>query len=546
MEPDRERCLRQAREAYAQSAWDDAFGLFSEADGVAGLEPDDMQSLAMSAALTARDDAMLAACERMHQMHLEAGRSEEAARAAFWVGFRLFSLGETGRAGAWIQRAQRLLAGLQRQCVVDGYLMLPEIYQRHMQGDFGSAAAQAEIAAAIGERFGDPDLAAFSRNLHGKALIHSGRVREGLVLLDEAMLAAANDELMPIFTGLVYCSTIAACCQIYAMDRAREWTEALAAWCEARPQLAIFNGICMVHRAEIMQINGEWPRAIAEARNAQRRLEAPADSKTAAAACYQEGEIQRLRGEFAAAEDSYRKASRLGQEPQPGLALLRLAQGRTEQAAAAIRQVTGATSNPLDLARLLPGFVEIMLAADAREEAAEGCRRLDAIANQFGTELLAAMAAHARGSLDLAAGDAQAALAPLRSAFSVWHKAGAPYICARIRVLIADACRVLGDDDGAALELDAARAVFEELGAAPDLSALPGNAKMRAGSSGGLTHREVEVLRLVADGKTNRVIARELQLSAKTVDRHLENIFNKLDVSSRAAATACAYRQRLL
>jgi len=543
----RDSLLDEARRAYDARAWVDAFGLLSRIDQAAPLAAADLERLAIAAAMAGRDDVMLAVMERLHQQSLDTGRTEEAARAAFWLGLRLVSMGEAGRAAGWLQRAQRLVDSLDSECVVGGYLLLPAIHQKLAQGDFAGAIAGAEAAVRVAERFGDRDLAAFARTLYGRALIRDGRVAEGLTFLDEAMLDASSSDLSPIITGLVYCSVIATCCQVYAMDRAREWTAALSTWCESQPQLAAFEGSCMVHRSEIMQVNGEWPAAIAEARGAARRLDTSTDREAAAAARYQEGEIHRLRGAFSAAEEAYREASRLGREPQPGLALLRLAQGRVSQAAAAIGQAVGARTNPLELARLLPAYVEIMVAAGALEDAAQGCRQLDRIAEHFDTELLCAMAAHARGTLTLARGEARAALSPLREAFSTWHRASAPYIAARIRLQIAEACRQLGDEDGAALEQDAARAVFEELGAAPDLAALEGSGHTeKPDRPHGLTPREIEVLRLLAEGKTNRAIAAELRLSAKTVDRHVGNIFNKLDVSSRAAATACAYRHALL
>jgi DNA-binding CsgD family transcriptional regulator len=598
----RQRWLDRARVAYGQRAWRDAFDAFSRAGSETPLDVEDLESLAWSAALCGRDTEVLSALERLYRLHADAQRHEQAARAAFWSGFRLFALGETGRATAWMQRAQR---ALEREgdldCCVRGYLLLPVALRHLVAGDSELAHDAARSAAEIGERFSDADLVAFARGLQGRALMRSGKIDEALALLDEAMLPATNDELTPIVTGLVYCSVIAACCQIYAMDRAREWTAALAHWCEAQPQLVPFSGTCRVHRAELMQLSGAWPEAVAEAEEAFRHLGAAADRNGAGAACYQCGEIHRLRGELVAAEECYREASRLGREPQPGLSLLRLAQGRADEAAVAIRRVLGTATDPLRRAQLLPAFVEILLAGgeaaastigvrgdddgsgtdaarsepfDAVEETAAAAEELGAIARKFATEVLQAMAAHARGAVQLARGDSHAALAQLRTSFSIWQKVGAPYIAARLRVLMARACLELGDKDGAELELDAAQPIFEGLSAAPDLAALallrpdvqnrrPPEAPTKAGQQDGaaaqavqrgeqvpalhpLTPRELEVLRFLAEGMTNRAIAEALGLSGKTVDRHVENIFNKLGVSSRAAATACAYRRGLL
>jgi DNA-binding CsgD family transcriptional regulator len=427
-----------------------------------------------------------------------------------------------------------------------GYLLLPTGQRHFVAGDFESAVAIAERAAAIGDRFGDRDLAVFARNWQGHALVQKGEVEAGLALLDEAMLAAAAGELSPIVTGLIYCSVIATCQRIYALDRAREWTSALAGWCAEQPQIVSFSGRCLVHRAEIMQLNGAWRDALEEARRAIQRHAVRLDPQATAAAFYQEAEVHRLQGEFAAAEDAYRNASQAGQEPQPGLALLRLAQGRKDVAASGIRSALGATTDRLQRARLLPAYVEIMLATGDLEEARAGCRELEATAADFGTEVLGAIAAHAKGALHLADGEAETALAPLRQAFRVWQQVGAPYLAARLRVLIGYACRAVGDEEGAGLELGAARSVFEELGAASDLAELEGSARTAPPSVGGLTARELQVLRLVATGKTNKAIANDLSLSEKTVDRHVSNIFVKLDVPSRAAATAYAYEHKLI
>jgi DNA-binding NarL/FixJ family response regulator len=310
--------------------------------------------------------------------------------------------------------------------------------------------------------------------------------------------------------------------------------------------MVAFTGVCLAHRAEIMQLHGAWDDALREARRACERCARVANRQAAAAALYQQAEVHRLRGEFNAAEEAYRSANEKGLEPQPGLALLRLAQGRADAAAAAMRRVLRATSDRLKRARLLPAYVEVMLAVDALEEARGACRELEEIARSVATGVLDAMAAHARGAVQLAEGDAAAALGPLRSAARAWQQLEAPHMAARARVLIGLACRALEDGDQSELELAAARAEFARLGAAPDIaridSLLGADAPHRWH---GLTPRELQVLRLVAAGKTNKAIAAELSLSEKTVDRHVSNIFTKLDVASRAAATAYGYRHKL-
>jgi DNA-binding CsgD family transcriptional regulator len=366
-------------------------------------------------------------------------------------------------------------------------------------------------------------------------------------LLDEAMIAVTAGGLGPVPTGLIYCTAIACCSQLYVMERAREWTAALAGWCAAQPDLVPFSGACLVHRAELMQLGGSWPEAIDEARRVSERVLRAVDWQANADAHYQQAEVHRLRGDFAAAERGYRSASELGREAQPGLALLGLAQGRAADAISAIRGALTASTDRLQRARLLPAAVEIALAAGDVAEARRASSELAEIAADFGTEVLGAMAAHAQGAVELAEGRPDAALEPLRRAFRVWHAVGAPYIGARLRVLIARACRALGDQDTATLELDCARRVFEQLGAAPDLATLDAPAPAAGRDTpAGLSPRELEVLRLVAAGMTNKAIAKQLFLSEKTVDRHVSNIFTKTNVASRAAATAFAYQNGLV
>jgi DNA-binding CsgD family transcriptional regulator len=538
--------LERGREYYGRRAWADAYRSLAAADQTTRLGGEDLELLAMAAYLIGRDDDYLKALERAHQAHLDAGERRRAIRCAFWLGLRLFFRGEVGPATGWIARAQRLLEHEEHECAERGYLLLPVVEQHLTAGDLEAAYATAAEAAEIGERCGDVDLIACVRHLQGRVRMQRGEVEQGLALLDEAMVAVTAGELSPLMTGVIYCSVIEVCQQVYALSRAREWTSALARWCDEQPEMVAFSGVCRVHRAEIMQLRGAWQEALDEAQRARERAEG-VSRQTAAAALYQQAEVHRLRGAFAAAEEAYRNASQRGLEPQPGLALLRLAQGRTAAAIAAIRRALGATADPLQRTKLLPAHIEIALAAADVQDAGLACRELEEIAASFDTAVLGAMAAHARGAVELTAGDARAALGSLRRAFEVWQQVEAPYVAARVRVLIGLACRALGDDDGGGLELDAARSAFEQLGAAPDLARIDALTR-RAPSDRphGLTRRELQVLRLVAAGKTNKTIAAELFLSEKTVDRHVSNILTKLDVPSRAAATAYAYQHELI
>jgi DNA-binding CsgD family transcriptional regulator len=340
---------------------------------------------------------------------------------------------------------------------------------------------------------------------------------------------------------MMYCSVINACCQVYALGRAREWTAAFSRVCLQQPEMVAFTGTCMVHRAEILQFHGAWPDALAEAGLACERS-ARADRKPPAAAWYRQAEIHRLRGEFDQAEAAYRSASELGCEPQPGLALLRLAQGRSDAACAAMERLVGGPPDRLERARLLPAQLEVRLAVNDLEGARDASHELLQLADAFDSDVLRATAAQARGAIALAEGDARAALDPLRAAFQTWERLEAPYEAARVRVLMGQACRALGDHDTGELELDMAKATFERLGAGPDLARLRSpETPVAPRRESPLTARETEVLRLISSGNTNKEIAARLCLSERTIDRHVSNILGKLDVPSRAAATAYAY-----
>ena len=405
--------------------------------------------------------------------------------------------------------------------------------------DWEAALATARASAEIAEHYGDADLLALALMDQGQYLVRLGRIGDGLRHLDEAMVALTAGELSPIVTGLVYCSVIDGCHTAYELRRAREWTEALTRWCAAQPELVSFTGRCLVHRAEIMQLHGSWEDALVEARRATSRR---GMSRTGVGnAHYRQGEILRLRGQLAEAEEAYRRASAHGREPQPGLALLRLAQGNEDAAAAAMRRALGESAEAVERAALLPAYIEVMLAAGEIDGAERATAELEAIAAAYESGTLPAAAALARGAVSLARGDAPTALTALRQAERTWHELEAPYESARVRALVGQACRELGDEDTAALELEAARGIFEELGAAPDLARLRESRPERHG----LTERELEVLRLVAAGKSNREIAAALVISEHTVARHVQNIFGKLGVSSRTAAGAFAFKHRL-
>jgi DNA-binding CsgD family transcriptional regulator/tetratricopeptide (TPR) repeat protein len=538
--------LGRGREAYERSAWSEAYELLGRAERTAPLSGSDLVSLAISAHMLGHFDEWLPVLERAHHSYAEEGEMLPAVRCAFWIGMKLALRGEMGPATGWLGRAQRLLERDGRECVEQGYMLLPVSFQHEVSGDFDGAAATAAAAAEIGERFGDADLFALGVHVQGTVLAKGGRVAEGLSLLDEAMVAVTAGEVSPVVSGIVYCGVILACEEVYELRRAHEWTAALTRWCEQQPDLVSFRGRCLVHRAQLMRLHGDWPAALAEARLAGERFAAAMNPGAIAKAWYLQAEVQRLSGRFREAEEAYREASRHGLEPQPGLALLRLAQDNVEVASAAIRRAVSEMADPAARAGLLPAYVEIMLARGDIDAAREACGELQEIAARYGTDMLRAMVAQACGALELAAGDAGGALVRLRQAFQAWQELEAPYEIALTRVLVGRACRALGDEDGFALELDAARRLFEQLGAAPSVASVDSltGADHRDGTHG-LTPRELEVLRLVATGKSNREIASALVISEHTVARHVQNILTKLGVGSRTAAGAFAFEHDL-
>jgi DNA-binding CsgD family transcriptional regulator len=537
-----EKDLEHGRESYERRAWADAYHAFLRADRTTSLDVADLERLATAAYLIGRVSEFQQTFERLYGVHDASGERARAARCASWLALTFLLRGETGQSNAWVARGQRLVDD--RDGAEAGYFSIVIAEQQLRDGRAAAAYATAGDAGAIGESCRDADLTAAARHAQGRALIQQGDVPGGLKCLDETMLAVVRGELLPIMTGLMYCSVIDSCRRVYALERAREWTAAFSRVCEQQPDMAAFTGTCLVHRAEIMQLQGAWPEALAEARRACERARR-ADRKPPGAALYQQAEIHRLCGEFAKAEDAYRAASDLGFEPQPGLALLRLAQGRIDAACAAIRRLASATSDRMQRAEILPAHFEIMLACGDLEEARRARDQLRELADAFDADVLRAVAMHADGAILLAEGSPKAAIDPLRRAFRLWERLDAPYEAARVRVLIGQACRALGDEEAAALEIEAARSFFVRLGARPDLARLVAPDARLSAPRPILTARELQVLRLISTGRTNKEIAEELSLSERTVDRHVANILNKLDVRSRTAATTYAYDHKL-
>jgi len=537
--------LERGRQAFERQAWRAAYELLCAADEQAPLGAEDLERAGRAAYLIGRDDDSLSLCERAFRERLRQGDPEGAALDGFWLVFGLITRGDWARAGGWIGRARAVIDDGRRDCAARGYLLGPDAVQALLGGDPQRAYAGFSEQREIGRRFADLDLLTLAGFGQGQALIAMGRIPEGIAVLDEVMVGVTGGETSAIVAGLVYCGVIAACMETFDPRRAKEWTVALQLWCDAQPDLVPFRGQCMVHRAQIMQLQGAWLDALEELEQATERFTG-AGHPAAGDALYEQAEVHRWRGDLDRAEQAYRQAAAFGRDPQPGLALLRLGQGQLEAASAGIRRALEEATEWVRRPRLLSAAVEIALEGRDVDAARAAAGELAQLADDRDVPLLQAMAAHGGGLVGLAEGDARKALAGARRAWSLWQELDAPYEAARARVVVAMACRALGDEDAARMELDAARQVFERLSAAPDLArveALTGPTRSRAGC--GLTAREVEVLQLVATGRTNRAIATELFLSEKTVARHLSNIFTKLGVSSRAAATAYAYRHDL-
>jgi ATP/maltotriose-dependent transcriptional regulator MalT len=533
------------REAFDARAWSDAYEhLRHAADG--DLEPRELGRLATAAYLTGRHEPAEQALERLHHVLLDRGDVDGAARWAVWLAILLFQRAQHARGGGWLSRAQRLVDDAGLDCAARGYLLVPAaLHALDAEHDAARAHELFGQVSAIARRFDDPDLAVIGLLGRGQALVADGEVHRGVPLLDEVMVAVTTGDVSPILAGIAYCAVIITCRLVFDLRRAQEWTAVLSRWRDDQQDLHPYRGQCSVHRSEILQLHGEWSEALREIDRARTHLAAVPGDPVMGMALYQHAELLRLRGEFARAEASYREASAWGHPPQPGLALLQLATGRLADAHGAIdREVRAAEGDRVRRAQVLAAYVEIELAAGDLTAASAGVDELEATAADFGSEHLEAAAAQARGGLLLASGDARGACAVLRAAWRAWRALDAPFEAAKVRLSVARACRELGDDDAADVEIAAAHPVLRELEAAPalaELAELAGDGM----TPGGLTPREVEVLRVVATGATNRQVADTLVISEKTVARHLSNVFTKLGVRSRSAATAWAYEHGL-
>jgi len=551
--------IEQGRRAFVLRAWGEAYGWLVAADAEGTVGPEDLQRLAVCGFLTGEDSVAEDAWARAHQAFLDRGEVEAAVRCALWLGIVLITgRGDEQRGGGWIARAQRLLEVEELQdTAVRGYVLLPAGLRELDVGDPGLARDVFVEAAEIGFRAHEADLVALARLGQGQSLIRMGEPLHGAELLDEVMVEVEGDRVSPLTAGIVYCAVILACQQIFDLPRAQAWTRVLSRWCDEQPDLVRFRGACLVHRSELAALRGDWDTAVAEADLACARLADPPDPAVGLA-WYQRAELHRMKGQLSSAETAYERAATRGQDPHPGLARLWLSQGRIEAAAAAIRRViqdrpasyprvVDEVTGPRSRAEMLAAAVEILVAAGDLTAAGAAADELQVMADQHATTLFAAVAARALGTVLLARDEPSAALEPLGRARAGWTDLQAPYETARTRILVARALRALGDDATAAIEERAAAEVFDRVGAVRDLERVDApTGTATEDPVAGLTAREIDVVRLVAAGRTNREVAAELVISDKTVARHLHNVFTKLDLPNRSAVTAWAYEHELM
>jgi len=538
--------LDLAREAFERHEWSAAARWYAAADRDGTLGPPDLGQAGLATHLGGDDETATAWLARGHQTALDGGDPAFAALLAFWLGMMLANRGDHAVGGGWLARSQRLVDEHHLDTVVNGYLLVPQGLRSLAEGDPEGAFGLFERAGTVAQRFGEADLATMSRLGRGQSLISMGEIARGVAFLDDAMLAVTSGEVSAVVTGIVYCASIEAFHGIYDLRRAQGWTDAMTRWRAEQPELAAFRGRCLVFRAELMRIHGDWPEATAEVRRAEEWLLRPPPEPAAGEAFYLEADLLRLRGDYGAAETAYRTATSWGRPADPGMALLRLAQGQASTALAMLRRAIDEAPPGLTRAPLLDVLVVVAIAMGDPGTARAAATELAAAAAMASSPLLDAIAASADAWIRLAGDEPAAALAAFRRASDLWQALDAPYESARVREGIGLACRALGDEESAEIALDAARAAFAQLGAVPDVQRLDTASGAPLPTPGGLSPREVEVLGHLARGGTNRDIATALGISERTVDRHVSNIYTKLDVSSRAAATAFAYEHRLI
>jgi DNA-binding CsgD family transcriptional regulator/tetratricopeptide (TPR) repeat protein len=542
--------LTRARELHHQPRWDEACDEFEAADRLQPLAADDLEAFAEAAQVLGRGEEAIRLLRRAYHAHLEAGQVDRAVTCAFWRWQALIIDAEFARANGWVAQVRRLAQErLDQPELMDdhGWLLVTDAYSLIAMADYDAAVQLLARAAEDASRRRQIDLVAFATAVWGRALIKGGRLKDGLSRLDEAMLPVIDGDTSPRARSMLYCAAIATCHEVREFARAREWTLALGAWLDSLPGLGgAYFGNCRIYRSYLMRLRGAWREALEEVAVVCDDLSSGYGQLVAGHAFYELGEMHRLLGNTEA-EEAYRRAGECGAPTQPGLALLRLAQDDVDAAVLGIRRALTETKGQLDRLDLLSACVTIRLAAREVESARAAAAEMALIAEVYNTAAIHAEVAAAQGAVALADGDAETALPLLRSAARWWREVDAPYAVANLSVLIGLACRSMGDEEAAQLELGSARDTFDRLGARPDLRRVEALLHpVQPVESHDLTTREIEVLRLIAAGKTNHAIAGELFLSERTVHRHVTNIFDKLGVRSRTAAASYGIQHHIV
>ncbi|MBB4930599.1 DNA-binding NarL/FixJ family response regulator [Lipingzhangella halophila] len=537
-----ERRLEEVRRLAESSRWREAYELLTLAD-VSALGPADLELFADCAWWRCRVEEEIDLRQRAFAGFVAAQEPRRAAYAAWLLSIRYGLRGDSTTSSGWLQRAHRQLAD-EPVGVEHGYLACSQTEQALGQGQVEQAAQHARWAVELGQRFADPNLTALGMSWQGLCCLARNDVDGGVLLLDEVMTSVGAGELDPHFTGWVYCFVIGMCMSVADLQRAGQWAQAAWRWASSLPEATPYHGLCRVRQVEVMSLRGELDAAEDQAHRACAEM-MEFEPRLAGEAYYVTGEVLRRKGKLDAAEAAFAEARELGHDPQPGLARIRLEQGRVDEAASSLRAALAVPGRPpFQQMTLLAARLEVALVTEELYTARTMCEQMAAVADEVPSDALAAAAATAHGRLRLAEGDAEAALAQLRPAAASWRALELACEVAETRSLIGLATRALGDREGAEQELRAAHRQLERLGATADATRIAAMLGDRDALRG-LTERECEVLSLVASGRTNREIAAELVVSKHTVARHLSNIFTKLGVSSRTAAATFAIEHDL-
>lgn len=527
--------------------WTDSYFRLLKSDRNAPVYIQKLETLGLAAYMTGRNEEAIEIMERSHKAYMDQHKIQRGIRCAFWLGLMLMNSGEKARSNGWIARIERLLDDLGYECPENGLILIPTGLNALYSGDVKKAQKVFSKAVNIGEQFDDIDLIALARLGLGQALIKLGNIDMGIKLLDETMITVQTEEVYPVVTGIVYCAVIEACHKVWDMQRAREWTAVLTKWLETHSDIVPFRGQCLIRRAQIIQFHGDWDEALKETNEACTLLTRPPGEPAAGEAFYRKAELLRLLGKFDEAEECYHEAAKWNRKPQPGLALLRLAQGQDDTAEISIRNILQETKDLQKRAELLPALVHIMYSLKKNSEVHELTKELCVVADQLNSPYLHAITFHYQGTTLLAEGNHQSALKHLQKSLKIWNSLDLPYESAHTRELKGLVYRELKDRDNSKIEFLAAQWIFEQLQAQPDLKRINRflNNKDHYDNHG-LSLRELQVLQHVAAGMTNKSVAGELFISERTVDRHMSNIFTKLNVSSRVEATTLAIKKKLL